>query len=362
MFSDYSDLKFEVFQIMNEKSEIVKPDLMPKISDELLLKAYRFMCLSRKQEEIQTEISEGGKNLNFLASAGQEATEVGYAIHLRKGIDWLVPAYRNNAAWITAGFPIENIYLYWLGNEAGSKVPEDINVLPVNIPIGTQYSHATGIAFAEKFKQSDGIVITTIGDGGTSEGEVYEAMNFAAIHKLPVIFMVENNQWSLTTPRKKASATASLAIRGVGVGIASAQVDGNDFFAVYAMVEKAIARAKAGEGPTFIEAITYRRFAHSASDIKKDYYDPQLEAEWLKKDPLDRLRNYLIANKKWDETKQKQLDVENEVLIRNEINNAMNKKDTKLADIFQYTYAKMTPQLEEQLAEAQAYFAKEGNN
>lgn len=371
LFQDYTNLEFKRLQIMNEKSEIINKELMPKISDEVLLKAYKFMCLSRTQEEIQTKISEGGKNLNFLASSGQEAIEVAYAIQLRKGIDWLVPGYRNNAAWITAGLPIENIYLYWLGNEKGNKVPEDINVLPPNIPIGTQYSHATGIAFAEKFKKSDAVVITTTGDGGSSEGEVYEAMNFASIHKLPVIFFIENNQWSLTTPRYKASATNNLAIRGIGVGIPSIQVDGNDFFSVYKAVEIAIERAKKGEGPSLIEAITYRRFSHSASDIKKDYINEELhpdlkktyveiEKEWLDKDPIERLKKYLINNKKWDEKKQKSLDEVNTKLVEDGIAKAIEIKETKLEEIFEYTYASLTPQLKEQLKEAQEYFAKRG--
>lgn len=361
MFNSYEDLKFEVFQILNEEGEIINPKQLPKIDNEILIRAYKFMCLSRKQEEIQFKISDGGKNLNFLPSTGQEATEVGYAIHLRKGKDWFVPAYRNNAAWITAGYPIESIYLYWLGNEIGSKVPDDINVLPVNIPIGTQYSHAAGIAFAEKYKKGDGVVITTIGDGGTSEGEVYEAMNFAGIHQLPVIFMIENNQWSLTTPRTKATFAKTLAQKGIAVGIPSAQVDGNDFLAVYTMVQKAIENAKAGKGPTVIEAITYRRMAHSASDIKGDYVIGdylKIEEQWLKKDPIDRLKKYLIKLKIWDSKKQSQLDEEHTNLVNNEIKKAISKKDVALEDIFKYTYSEMTPQLKEQLLEAQEYFTK----
>lgn len=359
MFVNYSKLKFDVFQIMNEAGKIVKPEKMPQLAPDELLKAYHFMCLSRQQEEIQTKISDGGKNLNFLASAGQEAIEVAYAMQVQPGIDWLVLAYRNNAAWITAGVPIENIYLYWLGNEFGSKMPTGINVLPVNIPIGTQYSHAVGIAFAEKFKKNPGVVITTIGDGGTSEGEVYEAMNFAALHKLPVVFIVENNQWSLTTPRQRASVTTSLAIRGVGMGIDSIQVDGNDFFASYVVVAAAIERAKSGLGPTFIEAITYRRFAHSASDIKKDYYDATLEAAWLKKDPLDRMRNYLISNKLWNLEQEAALIAENEKMIYAAIERAETNKATQLKDIFQYTYQEMPLYLQEQLQAAQEYFGNE---
>lgn len=202
-----------------------------------------------KDEKGQVKLVNGipkviGKVINFLSSKGQEGVEVAYASCLRPGIDWLVPAYRNNAAWITAGYPVEKVIQYWLGNEMGSQMPKGVNILPVNIPIATQYSHATGIAFAEKYKKDKGIVITTIGDGGTSEGEFSEAINFAAIHKLAVVFFVENNQWSLDTPTAKATMSPTFAQKGTAFGVPNIRVDGNDFFAVYYATQEAIERAK----------------------------------------------------------------------------------------------------------------------
>jgi len=367
-----------IFQILNEKGA-ENPEFanyLKKFDAKILLAAYENMCLSRMQEQMQMELNYEkdenqqvklvngipktlGKVINFLSSKGQEGVEVAYASLLRKGIDWLVPAYRNNAAWITAGYPLEKVIQYWLGNEMGSQMPQGINILPVNIPIATQYSHATGIAFAEKYKNEKGIVITTIGDGGTSEGEFFEALNFATIHKLPIVFFIENNQWSLDTPTAKATTSPTFSQKGTAVGMRNIRVDGNDFFAVYYVTEQAIAKAKKGEGPSLIEAITYRQNAHSAFDIKKDYFsatDYENEAAWLKKDPIDRLKNYLIKNKLWTETQQKAQDQTIIKKINDAIIWAKANANVTIDEIFDYTYETLSPQLVEQKAAAKAFF------
>ncbi|WP_338979458.1 thiamine pyrophosphate-dependent enzyme [Spiroplasma endosymbiont of Lasioglossum malachurum] len=368
----------EIFQILNEKG-VINPnfvDYLKKFDSKVLLKAYENMCFSRIQEQMQMELNyekdeKGqvklvngipkviGKVINFLSSKGQEGVEVAYASCLRPGIDWLVPAYRNNAAWITAGYPVEKVIQYWLGNEMGSQMPKGVNILPVNIPIATQYSHATGIAFAEKYKKDKGIVITTIGDGGTSEGEFSEAINFAAIHKLAVVFFVENNQWSLDTPTAKATMSPTFAQKGTAFGVPNIRVDGNDFFAVYYATQEAIERAKKGNGPSLIEAVTYRQNAHSAFDIKKDYFsaeDYKIEQEWLKKDPINRIREYLKSIKLWDDNKQAELDKQITKKVNDAITWALKNESVSIDEIFDYTYEKLTPQLIEQKAEAKAFF------
>lgn len=380
---NFDNPQMEIFQILNEKQEVNPKyaDFLKKFDPKILLEAYKWMTLSRIQEKMQMEMNYArndkgiilvngqpkvlGKVINFLASSGQEATEVGYAINLRKGIDFLVPAYRNNAAWITAGYPIEKVIQYWLGNEMGAQIPEGINVLPINIPIATQYSHAAGIAFAEKYKKSKGIVFTTIGDGGTSEGEFFEAINFAVIHKLPVIFFVENNQWSLDTPTKKATMSPTFAQKGTAVGLPNIRVDGNDFFAVYHATNVAIERAKRGQGPSLIEAVTYRQLAHSAFDIKKDYFneaDYQLEAEWMKKDPIVRMKDYLIKNNLWDEIKEQELLKNNVKKITEAIDWAQKNSAVSIDEIFDYTYETLTPKLQEQKEAAKNYFSNSGGN
>ncbi|MGL5268723.1 MAG: thiamine pyrophosphate-dependent enzyme [Spiroplasma sp.] len=374
----------EIFQILNEKQEINPSylDYLKKIDSKILLQAYQWMTLSRMQEKMQLEMNYAkdekgnvilvnnqpkllGKVVNFLSSTGQEATEVGYAINIRKGIDWFVPAYRNNAAWITAGYPIEKIVQYWLGNEMGSQIPKGINILPVNIPIASQYSHAAGLALAEKYKKEKGIIFTTIGDGGTSEGEFFEALNFAAIHKLPVVFFIENNQWSLDTPTSKATMSPTFSQKANAVAIPNIRIDGNDFFAVYHATNVAIERAKNNQGPSLIEAVTYRQLAHSAFDIKKDYFteeDYKNEAEWLKKDPIIRIKTYLEKNKLWDEKKEKALNASNIKKVKEAIEWAQKNSAVSIDEIFDYTYEKLTPKLEEQKNEAKNYFSNRKEN
>lgn len=368
----------EIFQILNEKGTINSQfiDYLKKFDTKLLLKAYENMCFSRIQEQMQMELNYEkdengkvkivnglpkviGKVINFLSSKGQEGVEVAYASCLRPGIDWLVPAYRNNAAWITAGYPVSKVIQYWLGNEMGSQMPKGVNILPINIPIATQYSHAAGIAYAEKYKKGKGIVITTIGDGGTSEGEFAEAINFAAIHKLPVIFFVENNQWSLDTPTAKATMSPTFSQKASAYGVPNIRVDGNDFFAVYYVTQTAIERAKNNNGPSLIEAVTYRQNAHSAFDIKKDYFsaeDYKIEQQWLQKDPIDRIREYLIKIKLWDDKKEEALKAAITKQVKDAIDWALKNEKVTIDEIFDYTYEKLTPQLAEQKAEAKAFF------
>lgn len=374
----------EIFQILNEKQEINPNyvDYVKKFDSKILIEAYKWMTLSRMQEKMQLAMNYAkdekgnlilvngqpkliGKVINFLGSTGQEATEVGYAINIRKGIDWLVPAYRNNAAWITAGYPIEKIIQYWLGNEMGSQIPKEVNILPVNIPIATQYSHAAGLGLAEKYKKNNGIIFTTIGDGGTSEGEFFEALNFAAIQKLPVIFFVENNQWSLDTPTSKATMSPTFSQKASAVAIPNIRVDGNDFFAIYHATNVAIERINKGQGPSLIEAVTYRQLAHSAFDIKKDYFseeDFKKEQEWLKKDPIIRIKNYLEKNNLWDDKKEQELINSHTKKINDAIDWAQKNSTVSIAEIFDYTYENLTPKLQEQKTEAQNYFNNKGES
>ena len=253
----FNPLHDEKLQFLDEHGTVTtNPKLkkiMPQLEKDFLLKAYRLMCLSRAQDDWQNKMQRLGKVLSFLTSTGQEACEVAYGLCVEQGKDWFSSAYRNNAAWLATGVPMHNIMLYWAGNEIGSKMPENIKTTPINIPIATQYSHATGLAFAEKYFGRDGVVFTTTGDGGSSEGEFYEAMNFAKLHEVPAIFCVENNQFAISTPRVKATKALNFAVKAIAVGMRSIKVDGNDFLACYAVAKEAADAARAGLGPSMIE-------------------------------------------------------------------------------------------------------------
>lgn len=355
-FGKYDSAKNEIMQIMDNEGIIINPNLMPKISKEEILKAYKIMCLSRMQDEWQNKYQRQGRLLSFLSSTGQEACEVAYGMLLKPGVDWFSSAYRNNAAWLAAGVPMINIMYYWSGNEIGSKMPENIKVLPVNIPIATQYSFATGLAFAEKFLKKGGVALTTTGDGGSSEGEFYEAMNFAKLHEVPAVFCVENNKYAISTPSAKATKAVTFAVKGVAVGMRNIKVDGNDFFASYAIVQEALELARKGEGPSLIEFDTYRLGAHSSSD-DPNVYRPKTEyAEHAAIGPIVRLKKYLIAQKLWTDEQQTTLDKEQKEYVKAQFKAMENNNHVPLEDVFKYTFSDMTPNLEEQLAEAREIF------
>ena len=343
-------------KILNEQGEVIDEKLLPKIDKKVLLEAYQLMNLSRRQDDFQNKAQRQGRLLSFLSSTGQEACEAAYSMVMIKGKDWLAPGYRNNTAWLGAGMPMRNIMLYWMGNEFGGQSPKGINLLPPNIIIGSQYSQATGIAFAEKYKKTGGVALSTTGDGGMSEGEVYESMNFAKLHELPVIFICENNKWAISTPVVKSTKSLNAAIKAVAVGMASIKVDGNDFLACYAVMQEAMEFARSGQGPLLIEFNTYRLGAHSSSD-NPDIYRPKDEFEAAQgRDPLIRFKNYLIKQKLWDEKKQVALDEEQDLFIRAEFDYAEANKNYPLEDVFNYIYAEKTPELEEQYQEAAKFF------
>lgn len=244
----------------------------------------------------------------------------------------------------------ENIYLYWFGNERGSRVPDDVNVLPVNIPIGSQYGHASGLAYASKvLKNNKQIAVTYIGDGGTSHGEFYEGLNFAATYDAPMIGIIQNNQWAISTPRRKATKAETLAQKAVAVGVPGIQVDGNDVLAMYAVVKEAAERARKGEGPTLIEAFTYRLGPHTTSDDPTIYRKNEEVEEWKKKDPLIRFKVYMESKGLWDDAKEAKLDEELEAYVKTTFEKVEKEGPIVTIDeVFDHTYATLTDELKEQ--------------
>ncbi|WP_339022333.1 thiamine pyrophosphate-dependent dehydrogenase E1 component subunit alpha [Spiroplasma endosymbiont of Crioceris asparagi] len=353
----YDPLKNEEVKMLDRNGKIIcDAAILPKISKTELLKAYKLMNLSRRQDDFQNKVQRQGRLLSFLSSTGQEAAEVGYAINLVQGQDWFACGYRNNAAWLTVGMPMKNIMLYWMGNEIGGQSPKGVNSLPPNIIIGSQFSQATGIAFAEKYRKSKAVTLTTTGDGGMSEGETYEAMNFAKLHELPVVFVCENNKWAISTPYAKSTKALNVAVKGIATGTPSIKVDGNDFLACYAVSKECIEYVRNGNGPVLIEFDTYRLGAHSSSD-NPDVYRPKPEfAEAQKNDPLIRFKKYLESLKYWDDNQQQALDKEQDEFIHKQFELAEAEKDYPLENVFDFIYEKKTPELEEQLHEAQAFF------
>lgn len=355
LFERFNVLKDQVFRLIDNQGKLINSELMPTITKEVTLNAYRKMCLSRMLDKWMDKYQRQGRLLSFLSSTGQEACEVAYSMQLIPKVDWFSGAYRNVSAWITSGASIKSILLCFGGNENGNITPLDSRILPANVVIGTQYSVASGIAYGQKLKKDKGIVVTTIGDGGTSEGEFYEAMNFAKVHELPVVFIIENNHYAISTPTKLATKSINLAVKAIAAGIPSIKVDGNDFFACYRAVEEVYEFVRAGKGPFCIEFDTYRLGPHSSSDDPKIYL-PKGELDKQKAIcPITRMKKYLISKKWWSEEKQAVLDDEQKTFVKEQFKLYEKDNIVTVEDVFKHTYEKMYPELQRQLDEAKKF-------
>lgn len=277
-----------------------QPERNPAASDnrELLLSLYRAMALTRAFDRKAVALQRVGKIGTFASSLGQEAVGVGVASAMRAD-DVFVPTYRDHAAQFIRGVSIVESLLYWAGDERGNSFAGPRNDFPNCVPIGTQVPHAVGAAYALKLKREPRAVVCLVGDGGTSKGDFYEGLNFAGVWRVPLVLVINNNQWAISVPRTAQTAAATLADKAVAVGIPGEQVDGNDVAAVHARVAAALATARAGGGPTVIEALTYRLADHTTSDDATRYRPPEeVQAAW-RNEPVARLRDRLVLRGWW---------------------------------------------------------------
>lgn len=356
---DYNPLDNVQYSILDPSGKILKEEDVPGLTDEELMYLYKTMLYTRTIDDKALSYQRQGRMLTYAPNTGQEAAQIGSAYAMEKE-DWLVPAFRELGAWLIKGVPLRNIYLYWYGNEWGSYMPEGVRVLPVSVPIASQLQHAVGIGMANNIKGEKNVSVAYVGDGGTSEGDFHEALNFAAVFKAPVVFVIQNNQYAISTRRVVQTASKNLAQKAVAYGMPGILVDGNDILAMYVATKEAIDRARNGEGPTLIEAYTYRLGAHTTSDDPTKYRENEEVEEWRLKDPLLRFKLYLenkgLLTQEWEETTKKELEQE----VMSTFESIENKSDTEIDDIFKYHYEVMPLQLEEQLNEYKS-FLKGGN-
>lgn len=357
LFQDFDPLKGQMLQILDENGKIVNEDLVPKIKKDTLLKMYRTMILGRITDEKAIQFQRQGRMLTYAPNQGQEAAQLG-SIAAMDDNDWLVLAFRELNSMLYKGVTLEQVFLYWLGNEWGSRFNDGVKVLPINVPIGSQISHAAGLAYAAKLRKTGEASIVYIGDGGTSHGEFHEGMTFASTYKLPMITIIQNNQYAISTPREKVIAAKTLAQKAVGYGIPGIQVDGNDVLAMYLAVETARKRAADGEGPTLIEAVTYRMGPHTTSDNPKLYREDDEVEKWAKRDPIIRFKQYLIDKKYWSEAKDEALLKETKKEVLDTFKKVENLGEVDVHDVFKYTYETMTPELEKQLDKYKQFMDK----
>jgi len=282
----------------------------------------------------------------YPENRGQEAASLGAAYALEDK-DWMMTCYRENAGLFWRGLSKEHILLHWMGDERGNHI-EDVNVTPLAIAIGSQMLHATGFAWASKYKGDGAIACTFFGDGATSEGDFHEAANFAANLGLPVLFVCQNNGWAISTPTNIECAAPTLAQRGIAYGMDCVQVDGNDLFAMVKVVRDAAKVARQESRPTFIEAVTYRLGDHTTADDARRYRDPAELDMWKKRDPLIRLRNYLEQRDLWSAKKEEEQLALSAKEISQAVKNAEEIDAPSSTDIFDTMYTSLTPELQKQ--------------
>src|SRR5919198_2504587 len=257
-----------------------------------LKRLYRAMLLARRLDERMVRLQRQGRIGTFAPIKGQEAAQLGSVAVLRP-TDWMVPSFRETAAMIWRGWPIEKLLLFFAGHLEGGSPAEGQRDLPITIPVSTQLPHAVGLAYAAQYKDDDAVVMAFFGDGATSEGDFHEAANFAGVWHVPVVFVCQNNQWAISVPLKKQTHSRTIAQKALAYGLPGIQVDGNDVLAVYAAAREAVDRARAGEGPTLIECVTYRLGVHTTADDPSKYRSAEEVTAWEQKDPLTRFRAYL---------------------------------------------------------------------
>jgi pyruvate dehydrogenase E1 component alpha subunit len=284
----------------------VDSSLMPKVKDELLLKMYRLMYQIRAFDERAILLQRSGRLGTYPMITGQEATQCIPPLALKPS-DWVVPTYRGGGVYFARGMQMRYALLYWAGDDRGTHFPDGVNDMIFSIPVGTHLTQVAGLAWGEKFKKKGGVALTYCGDGTSSKGDLHEALTFAGQFKLPAIYIIENNGWAISVPRSRQSAGKTLAQKAWGYGVTGIQVDGNDALAVYKATADAVARARKGEGPTLIECETYRMSHHTTADDATRYRSNKEVESWKKKDPLARMKKFLIARKLWNEQKEKAL-------------------------------------------------------
>jgi 2-oxoisovalerate dehydrogenase E1 component alpha subunit len=271
-----------------------------------LIPLYRAMVLTRTFDLKAVSLQRTGRLGTYAVSLGQEAVSVGVASAMRSE-DVLLPSYRDNGTLLWRGVKMEEILLYWGGDERGSLSSGPAHDFPFCVPVGSQAPHAAGVAYAIKLRKEPRVAVCLLGDGATSKGDVYEAMNFAGVQKLPLVFVVNNNQWAISVPLKLQTASETLAQKAIAAGFPGEQADGNDVIAVRDAVEQAIADARDGKGPRLIEALTYRLGDHTTADDAARYRPPgEVQAHW-KEEPIARLRAYLVGQKAWGKAEEEQL-------------------------------------------------------
>ncbi len=345
-------------QVLDDTGRVLEDAEVPDLDDETLVEMYAQMRLARRFDERAVSLQRQGRMGTYPPLSGQEGAQIGSA-HAIEDEDWMFPSYREHGAALVRGLPLKKTLQYWMGREDGNEIPEEMNLFTVAVPIATQIPHAAGAAWASKLKGDDKAFLCYFGDGATSEGDFHEGLNFAGVFDVPAVFFCNNNQWAISVPRERQTASATLAQKAEAYGFEGVQVDGMDPLAVYSVTRDAVEKAKTGSEanedlgsatrPTLIEAVQYRFGAHTTADDPTVYRDDEEVERWKQKDPIPRMETFLRNTGRIDDEGVESVENRIEERVADAIDAAEAAPEQEPAEIFAHVYEGMPRRLEEQL-------------
>ena len=353
-----NDPALAIDQVLDERG-VADPARVPRLSPNECMRIYRWMLLARTADERLLALQRQGRIGFYAENKGQEAAIFGTAAALQPD-DWTVPALRESWVAIFRGLPLRTYVAQIFGNKNDPSLGHQLPCHPgtrasrhitMSSCIASQIPHAVGLAYAAKVQKKAEVVIGYMGDGATSEGDFHVALNFAGVLRAPVVFVCQNNQWAISTPVERQTASPTFAIKALAYGIPGVRVDGNDVLAVYDATRRAVEHARAGGGPAMIECLTYRVSAHSSSDDPSRYRDERITEQWRKKDPIARFRTWLLSQGWLDAPTDERLQTEVDAEIREAIAAEEEAAPPALPTIVEQVFAEVPEHLREQLAE-----------
>ncbi|SET50215.1 pyruvate dehydrogenase E1 component alpha subunit [Oceanobacillus limi] len=341
--------KFPIKRIIDDQGNLLEESFKDQLNDQFVKRFYYHMYRIRTFDRKAKNLQRQGRIGTYPPFEGQEAAQVGSALALGPG-DWMFPTYRDHGAMLTFGADMSRTFLYWNGRVEGCVPPDGKNIFPAAVPIATQIPHAAGVAWAEKKKGTRNLAIAYFGDGATSEGDFHEGLNFASVFQTPTIFFNQNNRYAISVPIEKQMNSETIAQKGIAYGIPSVRIDGNDCFSVYFETLSAAERARNGDGPTLIEAVTWRTGAHTTADDPTKYRPDNQGIDVV--EPIIRLERFMKNYEFWDEKEMEEMHV----LIEDEVERAVQEMEkypkAKVEDLFDHVFANPPQQL---LAQKESY-------